>query len=236
MAAAAATAPAGQLELYPSMRLQRLGSIAVVQPVWQGEVAGPSLTVDLETGTVALAEHPKVPLPLPAPSNASPAAGRVCCCPRPCMQTVGLRDGAAAVHAVLLALLLPLVLAPPFRLLSPTQTSRRPCNTAPLPFPLLPLPPGGQGLYRCVRCAGPGPAGGRAGAGGGDRHRAGARCATPACRPCLSSMAALLPAMPAPACALAHGGSASPAGLDLCPARLNWKRRRPRCGATRCTA
>lgn len=42
------------------MRLQRLGSIAVVQPVWQGEVAGPSLTVDLETGTLALAEHPKV--------------------------------------------------------------------------------------------------------------------------------------------------------------------------------
>lgn len=54
--------PQGQprLELYPTMRLQRLGSIAVVQPVWQGEVAGPSLTCDLETGTLALAEHPKV--------------------------------------------------------------------------------------------------------------------------------------------------------------------------------
>ncbi|PSC73450.1 phosphoinositide phosphatase SAC8 isoform X2 [Micractinium conductrix] len=48
------------LALYPSMRLQRLGSIAVVQPVWGGEVAGPSLTCDLETGTLALAEHPKV--------------------------------------------------------------------------------------------------------------------------------------------------------------------------------
>lgn len=55
-----ATGNGGRLELYPTMRLQRLGSIAVVQPVWQGEVAGPSLTVDLETGTLALAEHPKV--------------------------------------------------------------------------------------------------------------------------------------------------------------------------------
>lgn len=55
-----ATGRGGRLELYPTMRLQRLGSIAVVQPVWQGEVAGPSLTVDLETGTLALAEHPKV--------------------------------------------------------------------------------------------------------------------------------------------------------------------------------
>lgn len=51
---------AHRLELYPTMRLQRLGSIAVVQPVWQGEVAGPSLTCDLETGTLAQAEHPKV--------------------------------------------------------------------------------------------------------------------------------------------------------------------------------
>jgi hypothetical protein len=58
--AAAGAGRGGQLELYPTMRLQRLGSIAVVQPVWQGEVAGPSLTVDLETGTLALAEHPKV--------------------------------------------------------------------------------------------------------------------------------------------------------------------------------
>lgn len=58
MAADAGTAPT--LDLYPTMRLQRLGSIAVVQPVWQGQVAGPSLTCDLETGTLALAEHPKV--------------------------------------------------------------------------------------------------------------------------------------------------------------------------------
>ncbi|KAL4856549.1 Phosphoinositide phosphatase SAC7 [Chlorella vulgaris] len=48
------------LELYPSMRLQRLGSIAVIQPVWKGKVEGSSLTCDLETGTLALAEHPKV--------------------------------------------------------------------------------------------------------------------------------------------------------------------------------
>jgi hypothetical protein len=50
----------GRLDLYPTMRLQRLGSIVVVQPVWKGEVAGASLTCDLETGTLALAEHPKV--------------------------------------------------------------------------------------------------------------------------------------------------------------------------------
>lgn len=59
-AAAPPGAPSGALELYPNMRLQRLGSIAVVQPVWKGEVAGSSLTIDLETGTLALAEHPKV--------------------------------------------------------------------------------------------------------------------------------------------------------------------------------
>jgi hypothetical protein len=53
-------ASGGRLELYPTMRLQRLGSIVVVQPVWKGEVAGASLTCDLETGTLALAEHPKV--------------------------------------------------------------------------------------------------------------------------------------------------------------------------------
>ncbi|KAL4421843.1 hypothetical protein ABPG77_001325 [Micractinium sp. CCAP 211/92] len=60
MAAGEADHAAQRLELYPTMRLQRLGSIAVVQPVWQGEVAGPSLTCDLETGTLALAEHPRV--------------------------------------------------------------------------------------------------------------------------------------------------------------------------------
>ena len=60
-AAAAALAPAGGApELYPTMRLQRLGSIAVIQPLWQGAVVGPSLTVDLETGSLALAEHPLV--------------------------------------------------------------------------------------------------------------------------------------------------------------------------------
>jgi hypothetical protein len=63
MAAAAnggAASGTRSLELYPSMRLQRLGSIAVIQPVWKGKVEGPSLTCDLETGTLALAEHPKV--------------------------------------------------------------------------------------------------------------------------------------------------------------------------------
>ena len=54
-------APAArQLDVYPAMRLQRLGSIAVVQPVAHGEVVGLSLTCDLETGSLALSEHPKV--------------------------------------------------------------------------------------------------------------------------------------------------------------------------------
>ena len=48
------------LDHFPLLRLQRLGSIAIVQPVWEGEVAGPSLTCDLETGTIALAEHPPI--------------------------------------------------------------------------------------------------------------------------------------------------------------------------------
>lgn len=51
---------AKKLDTYPVLRLQQLGTIAVIQPLWDGEVAGPSLTVDLETGSVALAEHPKV--------------------------------------------------------------------------------------------------------------------------------------------------------------------------------
>lgn len=57
---AAGSATGGDLELHTTMRLQRLGSIVVIQPSWRGEVAGPSLTCDLETGTLALAEHPKV--------------------------------------------------------------------------------------------------------------------------------------------------------------------------------
>jgi hypothetical protein len=51
---------AHRLDAYPVLRLQRLGTIVVVQPLWDGEVAGPSLTCDLETGTLALAEHPKI--------------------------------------------------------------------------------------------------------------------------------------------------------------------------------
>ena len=60
MAADGGGGSGGRLELHPTMRLQRLGSIVVIQPVWKGEVAGASLTCDLETGTLALAEHPKV--------------------------------------------------------------------------------------------------------------------------------------------------------------------------------
>ena len=51
---------AGKLETYPVLRLQRLGTIIVIQPLWDGEVAGPSLTCDLETGSMALADHPKI--------------------------------------------------------------------------------------------------------------------------------------------------------------------------------
>ncbi len=51
---------AHRLDAYPVLRLQRLGTIVVVQPLWDGEVAGPSLTCDLETGSLATAEHPKI--------------------------------------------------------------------------------------------------------------------------------------------------------------------------------
>lgn len=50
----------GKLDTYPVLRMQRLGSIVIIQPLWDGEVAGPSLTCDLETGSLALAEHPVV--------------------------------------------------------------------------------------------------------------------------------------------------------------------------------
>lgn len=49
------------LDMHPVLRMQRLGSIVVVQPQRGGEVAGHSLTCDLETGTLALAEHPRLP-------------------------------------------------------------------------------------------------------------------------------------------------------------------------------
>jgi len=48
------------LDHFPLLRLQCLGSIAIVQPVWEGEIAGRSLTCDLETGTIALAEYPPI--------------------------------------------------------------------------------------------------------------------------------------------------------------------------------
>ena len=73
----AAAPPDAGAALYPRMRLQRLGTIAVVQPVWRGQVAGPALTCDLETGTLALAEHPPVSStsagPAPAASRADQA-------------------------------------------------------------------------------------------------------------------------------------------------------------------
>ena len=48
------------LDLFPVLRMQRLASIVVIQPQRGGEVAGPSLSCDLETGTLALAEHPRI--------------------------------------------------------------------------------------------------------------------------------------------------------------------------------
>lgn len=51
-----------QLDVYPLSRMQRLGSIVIIQPVWGPDsiVAGPSLTCDLESGCLAVSEHPKV--------------------------------------------------------------------------------------------------------------------------------------------------------------------------------
>ncbi|KAL4539610.1 hypothetical protein Ndes2526A_g02636 [Nannochloris sp. 'desiccata'] len=48
------------LDTYPVLRMQRLGSIIVVQPWRDNAVAGESLTCDLETGTLALTEHPPI--------------------------------------------------------------------------------------------------------------------------------------------------------------------------------
>lgn len=48
-----------KLDVYPTYRLQQLGTIVVVQPTWKDETSE-SLTCDLETGTVALAEHPRI--------------------------------------------------------------------------------------------------------------------------------------------------------------------------------
>lgn len=47
--------------IYSEMRLQQVGTLVFIQPVQNSAVAGPSLTVELGTGTVGLAEH-SVPL------------------------------------------------------------------------------------------------------------------------------------------------------------------------------
>lgn len=45
---------------HTAMRVQRLGSMAVVQPVEDGKVSGLSMTVDLTTGSIALTPHPLI--------------------------------------------------------------------------------------------------------------------------------------------------------------------------------
>lgn len=52
--------PASSGGLYMSMRLQRLGSMIILQPFENGRVAGASLTCDLRTGSLAPAEHPMI--------------------------------------------------------------------------------------------------------------------------------------------------------------------------------
>lgn len=48
------------LDTYPLLRMQRLGSIVVLQPWLHGEVAGNALSCDLETGTLSLTVHPPI--------------------------------------------------------------------------------------------------------------------------------------------------------------------------------
>ena len=43
--------------IYSQLHLQRVGSLVLIQPSQDGKVAGPSLTVELNTGTVGLTEH-----------------------------------------------------------------------------------------------------------------------------------------------------------------------------------
>lgn len=53
--------PSGGLDFYPALRLQRLGSVTIIQPEHDGTGPHPpSLTVDLETGSVAASEHPLI--------------------------------------------------------------------------------------------------------------------------------------------------------------------------------
>lgn len=134
-----------ELELYPAMRLQRLGSIAVVQPVWQGEPAGPSLTADLETGTLALAEHPKV-------------------CSTAGSGEVGGLDERRMGE-------LRRSMRQPGRCSTNPQALM---HCTPTPNHSIHCTAGGQGLYRGVWRTGPGPPGGRPCPGGGHRRGAGA--------------------------------------------------------------
>jgi hypothetical protein len=53
-------APPGKLDFHPVLRMRQMGSIALLQPVWHGDVTGPSLTCDLETGSLHLTEHSDV--------------------------------------------------------------------------------------------------------------------------------------------------------------------------------
>lgn len=46
--------------MYKSMRMQRLGSVVIVQPVQDGVVAGQAVTVDLRSGAIAMAQHPEI--------------------------------------------------------------------------------------------------------------------------------------------------------------------------------
>lgn len=47
--------------IYSELRLQQVGTLVFIQPMQGSAVIGPSLTVELGTGTVGLAEH-NVPL------------------------------------------------------------------------------------------------------------------------------------------------------------------------------
>lgn len=47
--------------IYSELRLQQVGTLIFIQPLQDSQVVGPSLTVELSTGTVGLAEH-SVPL------------------------------------------------------------------------------------------------------------------------------------------------------------------------------
>lgn len=58
--------------IYPQLHLQRVGSLVLIQPSKDGKAAGPSLTVELTSGTVGLTEHS---LPLQGQKGTTPIAG-----------------------------------------------------------------------------------------------------------------------------------------------------------------